>query len=144
MKHFKRTIFLLAVMISLVSVNMVWPQVDVKPPKPIVEEITVEGMINGINCYAQGEVCPLSAYFYHHLDIDDTYVFMTDTDVYHITNLDKNIMTLFLLKPVRVTGKVEKVSGSILLAKLEENKGGSWETVWSQAGARKEATHHTW
>jgi len=141
MKDLKRTIFLLAVMISLVSVNMVWAQAGAKAPKPDVKEIAVEGIINGINCYAVGKTCPLNAY---HLDIDDTYVFMTDTDVYHITNLDKNIMTMFLMKPVRVTGKVEKVSGSILLAKLEENKDGSWETVWSQAGARKEAVHHTW
>lgn len=143
MKHFKRVI-LFWMAVSLVTVSMVWAQADIDAPKPIVKEISVEGMINGINCFAKGEVCPLSAYFYHHFDIDDTYVFMTDTDVYHITNLDKTVMTMFLLKPVRVTGKVEKVSGSILLSELEEKKGGSWKTVWTRDRALKEAAHSTW
>jgi hypothetical protein len=93
----------------------------------------VEGKMNGLHCAQEGIICPFE-------DLDavialesDFVVTQPDGTFYAIPNMDRAVKARYILKNVRVTGKIHERYKSITAENFEVEKddGSGFRTAWS-------------
>ncbi len=93
---------------------------------------TIQGKMNGLNCAIGGVVCPIDKAD-PLIALESDFVVQTaDGSFYIIPNVDRAVKARVVLEDVVVTGKVNPAYKSIEADKLEVNRGGTLQLVWSQ------------
>lgn len=133
--------------ILLILSSMVFAQAQESAPKPVLEDISVQGVINGINCFARSTFCPIDhpEHMSIHVAMEQDWVLMTGSDIFHLANVRPEVQILNIGKDVKVTGKVEKTSHSIFVFEMQRlMKNGKWKTIWTEKDQIKEIKEASW
>jgi len=134
---------LFLVMVSFIWVNPVWAQGEADIPKASLVNITAEGKINGLHCYARDTQFPINRTV--HIGVEKDYCLMTPKGIYHLSNLGSEVTSLHVGHTMRVTGKLEEVSKSVFVNKLDMlMDDGKFKTVWAEKDLAKAVTEEGW
>lgn len=144
MRNLKKSIYWMLMAVLLTSAGMVWAQAQITAPKPKLADIAVEGVINGMDCYAKGTQCPADRHAIH-VGIEKEYCLMTSKGIYHLANVGNDVKVIHVGHTVKVTGKVEENSRSIFVNQMEMlMDGGKYQTVWTEHDMDKEMEKGSW
>jgi hypothetical protein len=139
-----KAVFLALVLVTLTWTGMAWAQAGADIPKPKLSDITVEGVINGMDCFAKGTTCPIDKHAIH-VGIEKDWCLMSADGIFHLANVGPDVKVMHVGHTVRVTGKLEEVSKSIFVNKMEMMmKNGKFETVWTEHDHAKAMEESSW
>ncbi len=91
---------------------------------------TITGTIEGLYCVTHGKVCPVDNAD-PHIAAEKAFVVVSGNGYNFITNLDRGVLSRYLHKKVRVSGKASSKYNAIAADKFEVNMNGNWKTKWS-------------
>lgn len=133
------------ILATLAWVNTAWAQAEAGMPKPEFVPFAAEGVINGTDCYAKEQVCSLDEQRAKHAWTEKDWILMNKDGVFHLANLGSDVKILHAGHTVKVTGKLDKVSGSIFVKKMDMlMKNGKFETVWTEHDHVKAVKDSSW
>ena len=102
-------------------------------PAPGDAEEMVAGTINGLRCVTDGVKCPVDEEDPVIATLAD-FVLQTEGDGFlYLHNVDIDVKENLVLKPVRVTGEVNRRYRSMEVARIEVRRDGDYRTVWTPA-----------
>lgn len=93
---------------------------------------SIEGTIQGFNCVAKGQFCPIDKED-PVIAVERVFVLLMDSgEYYFIPNLDRAILARHIRHKVRITGDINKKYKSIKAESFEVMEKGTWKKTWSE------------
>ena len=99
---------------------------------------TVEGHMEGLDCVVSGHVCPMDNLDPHIVYEPDFVLHQGGTKYYLLLDVPREVKARYVKSKIRVTGEVRAKYNAIKVDKLEVERAGKFQKVWSRTSQWEE------
>ena len=124
----------------ILVVFMIMVSVAFLAPLPVDggQKQTVEGRMEGLDCIVEGHICPVDNLDPHIAYESDFVLHVGGTKYYLLLDVPRRVKAKYVKSKIRVTGDIKAKYNAIKVDKLEVEKKGKFQEVWSRSSQWEE------